>query len=161
MLPGELPRLSEGAPPTATLAASVGRTLSPSAQAGVPKGHLLLVEDNAVNQRLASLLLQREGYRVTLVDNGQKALEAVTHHTFDAILMDIQMPVMGGLEATQRIRAHEATLPGQPRTPIIAMTANALVGDREECLAVGMDDYVSKPINPALLFQQLAKALQR
>jgi CheY-like chemotaxis protein len=115
---------------------------------------VLLVEDNRINQRLASKLLEDRGYRVTLAENGQLALDALAQARFAAVLMDMQMPVMDGLEATRRIRAREAT-EARARTPIIAMTANAMQGDRERCLAAGMDDYISKPINADELFRQL------
>ncbi len=103
---------------------------------------VLLVEDHPVNQKLATKLLNRWGHRVTVADNGQLALDVLATHRFDLVLMDMMMPVLDGLEATQRFRATEQG----PRTPIIAMTANAMQGDRETCLAAGMDDYLSKPI---------------
>jgi two-component system, sensor histidine kinase and response regulator len=102
---------------------------------------VLLVEDYVVNQKLAITLLTRWGHHVTLAENGQLALEALATHRFDLVLMDMMMPVMDGLEATQRFRAQEQG----PRTPIVAMTANAMQGDKEKCLASGMDDYISKP----------------
>ena len=101
---------------------------------------VLLVEDHPINQKLAINLLEKWGHRVTLANNGQEALDRVAAGRFDAILMDVQMPVMGGLEATQRLRLAGC------RTPIIAMTANAMQGDRELCLEAGMDDYIAKPI---------------
>jgi len=122
----------------------------------LPAQHLLLVEDNPVNQRLARTLLERRGYRVTLAENGQEAIAALAGNVFAAILMDMQMPVMDGLEATRRIRADEAGS-GKGHVPIIAMTANAMQGDRELCLEAGMDDYVSKPINARQLFDCLAR----
>ena len=103
---------------------------------------VLLVEDHPVNQKLAIKLLTRWGHRVTVADNGQLALDVLATHRFDLVLMDMMMPVLDGLEATQRFRATEQG----PRTPIIAMTANAMQGDRETCLVAGMDDYLSKPI---------------
>jgi signal transduction histidine kinase/CheY-like chemotaxis protein len=113
---------------------------------------ILLVEDNPVNQRLALALLKRRGYTVQLAENGQLAIDALRNGRFDAVLMDMQMPVMDGLEATRRIRAHEA---GASRVPIIAMTANAMTGDRERCVDAGMDDYIAKPINANELFARL------
>ncbi|OYT92981.1 MAG: hypothetical protein CFE43_05575 [Burkholderiales bacterium PBB3] len=104
---------------------------------------VLLVEDNLINQRLAVTLLQRWGHKVTVAENGQLALDCLAVATFDVILMDMMMPVMDGLEATRRIRALETS----GRTPIVAMTANAMESDRDRCFAAGMDDYISKPIN--------------
>jgi len=121
--------------------------------------HLLLAEDNEINQRVAELLLTRLGYTLDIVDNGQLALEAVvrslsgTGPVYAAVLMDCQMPVMDGLEATAAIRCAE--MAGQVRLPIIALTANAMQGDRERCLAAGMDDYLSKPLQPKLLCRVL------
>jgi CheY-like chemotaxis protein len=112
---------------------------------------VLLVEDNVVNQKLAIALLNRWGHRVTLANDGRFALEALAQHRFDLVLMDMIMPVMDGLEATRLYRASEQ---GQ-RTPIIAMTANAMPGDRADCLAAGMDDYISKPIETTELHRLL------
>jgi signal transduction histidine kinase/DNA-binding response OmpR family regulator len=115
---------------------------------------VLLAEDNAVNQRLAMRLLEKHGHRVSVVDNGAAAVAAVFAERFDVVLMDVQMPVLGGFEATAAIRAHEAVAGGH--VYIIAMTANALKGDREACLAAGMDGYLSKPMQARQLFEQLA-----
>ena len=104
---------------------------------------ILLAEDNAVNQRLALRLLGQMGYRADLASNGLEAIECVTRQTYDVVLMDVQMPEMDGLEASRRITAR---WPVGQRPRIIAMTANVMHGDRELCLAAGMDDYVSKPI---------------
>jgi len=112
---------------------------------------LLLAEDNLVNQRLAVRLLERWGHTVVVVGNGRRAIEAWEREPFDAILMDVQMPEMSGFEAVAVIRQREGTS-GQ-RVPIIAMTAHALEGDREKCLAAGMDNYVSKPIDQRKLFE--------
>ncbi len=114
---------------------------------------ILLVEDNLVNQRLAVKLLQKAGHQVQTANNGKMACEMVEQHSFDIILMDVQMPEMDGFEATARLRAR----PHQPRLPIIAMTAHAMVGDRERCLAAGMDDYLSKP----LTFEGMSAAINR
>ncbi|MBI2751214.1 MAG: response regulator [Burkholderiales bacterium] len=113
--------------------------------------NVLLVEDHAINQKLAITLLERWGHHVEVAENGQIALDMLERQQFDIILMDMQMPVMDGLEATRRIRASGA---GR-RTPIIAMTANAMEGDRERCLTAGMDDYISKPIKAQELQQML------
>jgi CheY-like chemotaxis protein len=114
---------------------------------------LLLAEDNPVNQRLALSLLEKRGHQVVVAGNGREALAASGGQPFDAILMDVQMPEMDGFEATAAIRARES--PDGIRTPIIAMTAHALKGDRERCLAAGMDEYVSKPLRPQVLFEIL------
>ena len=113
--------------------------------------NVLLVEDHEVNQKLAVTLLTRWGHRVEVAANGQIALEILENKTFDIILMDMMMPVMDGLEATRRIRAKEK----DSRTPIIAMTANAMESDRKRCLAAGMDEYLSKPIKSQELQQML------
>ena len=102
---------------------------------------VLLVEDNLVNQKLAIALLERWGHRVTLACDGQVALDKLSQHRFDLVFMDMMMPVMDGLEATRRFRAIESG----KRTPIVAMTANAMQRDRERCAQAGMDDYISKP----------------
>jgi signal transduction histidine kinase/CheY-like chemotaxis protein/HPt (histidine-containing phosphotransfer) domain-containing protein len=106
---------------------------------------LLLAEDNLVNQRLAATLLERRGHHVTIACNGREALTALARHRFDLVLMDVQMPEMGGFEATAAIRkAEEAT---GAHVPIVAMTAHAMKGDRERCLAAGMDEYLTKPLD--------------
>jgi PAS domain S-box-containing protein len=104
---------------------------------------ILLAEDNVVNQKLALRLLQQMGYRADLASNGLEAIECVARQTYDVVLMDVQMPEMDGLEASRRITA---SWPAGRRPRIVAMTANAMKGDREMCLAAGMDDYLSKPI---------------
>src|SRR5574343_478757 len=110
-----------------------------------PMLSILLVEDHPTNQKLALGLLEKWGHRATLAQNGLEAITAFSQRKFDLILMDMQMPLMGGIEATRRIRALEAER-GQERTPIIAMTAAAMQDDRDACLAAGMDDYLAKPI---------------
>jgi CheY-like chemotaxis protein len=105
--------------------------------------HILLAEDNVVNQKLALRLLSQMGYRADVAANGLEVLQAVKRQPYDVILMDVQMPEMDGLEATRRLCA-EPPESGPPC--IIAMTANAMQGDREMCLEAGMDDYLSKPI---------------
>jgi PAS domain S-box-containing protein len=117
--------------------------------------HLLLAEDNTVNQKLALRLLERMGYRADVAANGLEVLEAVRRQRYDVILMDVQMPEMDGLEATRAI--HQSG-DAEQRPRIIAMTANAMQGDREECLAVGMDDYLTKPIQVQALQQALERA---
>jgi CheY-like chemotaxis protein len=112
---------------------------------------ILLAEDNPVNQKLATRLLERRGHLVRLAQSGREALALLDGNSFDVVLMDVQMPDMDGMEATREIRAHEHTR----SLPIIAMTAHAMTGDRERCLAAGMDDYLPKPINPRELFRLL------
>lgn len=115
--------------------------------------HLLLAEDNPVNQRLTVSLLEKHGHQVAVAANGREALEQFRTNHFDAILMDVQMPEMDGFEATAAIRAEEQ---GSGRhLPIVALTAHALKGDRERCLAAGMDAYLSKPVQPRMLAQVL------
>jgi CheY-like chemotaxis protein/HPt (histidine-containing phosphotransfer) domain-containing protein len=118
---------------------------------------LLLAEDSLVNQRLAVGLLERHGHRVTIANNGRQALDLASDDGFDAILMDVQMPEMDGLEATRLIREHERQT-GR-HVPIIAMTAHALKGDRERCLASGMDEYVAKPVRERQLLTALRMVL--
>ncbi len=119
---------------------------------------ILLAEDNLVNQKLALRLLQQMGYRADLASNGIEAIQCVERQAYDVVLMDVQMPEMDGLEAARRIVAKR-----QPdeRPRIVAMTANAMAGDRELCLAAGMDDYITKPIRVEQLIQALVQAQQR
>ncbi|MBW1901274.1 MAG: response regulator [Deltaproteobacteria bacterium] len=116
---------------------------------------VLLVEDQVVNQKVATKLLQKRGYKVIIAENGQKAVAALKTSHFDVVLMDIQMPVMDGYNATMEIRRTEQDT-GQ-RIPIIAMTANVMKGDREKCLEAGMDDFVPKPIMAEDLYRTLEK----
>jgi len=119
--------------------------------------HILLAEDNHVNQRVALRMLDRMGYRAEVAANGVEVLDALHRQSFDVILMDVQMPEMDGYEATRRVRE----LPPDRQPVIIAMTANALQGDREECLAAGMDDYLAKPLRPGDLSDKLAGLASR
>jgi len=114
---------------------------------------LLVAEDNLVNQRLIAHLLEKHGHTVVIASNGREALAALEHEGFDLVLMDVQMPVMGGLEVTAAIREKEQ-LTGS-RLPIIALTAHAMKGDRERCLAAGMNGYLSKPIQAKDLFEAI------
>src|SRR5258706_5519160 len=114
---------------------------------------ILLAEDNPINQKLALILLQKAGYSVDAVETGTQAIEKVQAHHYNAVLMDVQMPEMDGFEATHQIRVQEK-ITGQ-HIPIIAMTAHAMQGDRERCLEAGMDDYVTKPLEPKVLFSAL------
>ncbi|MBN9523317.1 response regulator, partial [bacterium] len=115
--------------------------------------HVLLAEDNAVNQKLAVRLLEKRGHRVAVAGNGREALAALGRERFDAVLMDVQMPEMDGFAATAAIRAREQVAGGH--LPVIAMTAHAMKGDRERCLAEGMDGYVTKPLRAEDLFAAL------
>jgi two-component system sensor histidine kinase/response regulator len=119
---------------------------------------ILIVEDNMVNRKVAYFLLDKKGHEVTAVENGQEALTSLENNIFDLILMDIQMPVMDGFKATTEIRKKEAST-GE-HIPIIAMTAHAMKGDRERCLDAGMDDYMTKPLNPAEVFQKIEIAMK-
>jgi CheY-like chemotaxis protein len=118
---------------------------------------VLLVEDNAVNQRIALRVLEKFGCKVKLASNGEEAVDLFKAHreSIEAIFMDCQMPVMSGYEAARAIRELEANS-GQ-RMPIIAMTANAMKGDRELCLESGMDDYISKPLERGLIAAMLTR----
>ncbi len=120
---------------------------------------VLLVEDSIVNQKLAIGLLGKFGHEVTIKNNGLEAVEAIQDEVFDVVLMDVQMPVMDGLTATEQIRELEKHTGGH--VPIIAMTAHAMKGDRERCLEWGMDDYVAKPVRGAELFRALDSARER
>ncbi len=126
---------------------------SPLAPRSESAMRILLAEDNVVNQRVALRILEKEGHRVVVANNGMEALKAFHEDDFDAVLMDLQMPEMGGLEATQIIRELEHGT----HVPIIAMTAHAMSGDRERCLAAGMDDYIAKPIRASALLELVAK----
>ena len=123
------------------------------AEEGSPR--ILIVEDNEINQKVAARMLAKIGYPFVIAANGREAVSAVLCDRFDAILMDCQMPVMDGYEATAAIRRHESG--SRRHTPIIAMTANAMRGDREKCLAAGMDDYIPKPVRPKDLEELLAR----
>jgi two-component system sensor histidine kinase/response regulator len=122
---------------------------------------ILLAEDNAVNQKLAVKLLSKAGYTVEVAVNGKEAVEkyVADPDLYDVILMDLQMPILNGLDATKQIRDYESTITDQESrsVPIIAMTANAMTGDREICIEAGMDDYISKPIRRAVVFEILKK----
>jgi two-component system sensor histidine kinase/response regulator len=125
----------------------------------LPPLNILLAEDSLVNQKLAVGLLERQGHRVDVANNGREAISAVDRQKYDVILMDIQMPTMDGMEATAVIRSHEATRGGHVR--IVAMTAHAMKGDREACLAAGMDGYVTKPIRAAALVEAIREVIER
>lgn len=130
---------------------------SPPASTDLAGMKVLLVEDNMINQRIAVKLLEKKQMQITVADNGIKAVDCFQQQPFDLILMDMMMPEMDGLEATQRIRALEKSQANRVRTPIVAMTANAMEGDKERCLAAGMDGYVSKPVRPDALYAEILK----
>jgi CheY-like chemotaxis protein len=142
------------------------RIESPAVAPGLPEVcdtpaadlRILLAEDNVVNQKLALRLLSQMGYRADLASNGIEAIESVERQTYDLVLMDVQMPEMDGLEASRRITAKWKP---NERPRIVAMTANAMQGDREACFAAGMDDYVTKPIRVEALVEALRSAALR
>jgi PAS domain S-box-containing protein len=133
--------------------ASLEKLNAPGQLSAAVRMRVLLVEDHAINQKLAMVLIERDGHLVQVANNGQEALDLLAQHSFDLVLMDMMMPVMDGLEATQRLRANEQG----KRMPVVAMTANAMQSDRERCLAAGMDDFISKPIE----FAELRRVLDR
>jgi len=162
-------RLAVVANPTAEIRQpkSDSRNEGPSSDGGFPaqRASILLVEDNVVNAEVASVILTQAGYRVVVVDNGRKAVEAVQKGTYELILMDCQLPEMDGLEAARRIRALERSGThcrgdGQP-VPIVALTATATRQNRENCYAAGMTDYLSKPLNSSQLVQLIRQRLNR
>src|SRR5207253_7144292 len=127
----------------------------PDEVAPLPPARILLAEDGPVNQMVVSAMLEKLGCRVDIVGDGEAACSAVAGARYDLVFMDCHMPVLDGLEATRRIRAQAS--PGAARTPIVALTADALAGDRERCLDAGLDDYMTQPVSSA----QLAAAVRR
>jgi two-component system sensor histidine kinase/response regulator len=123
---------------------------------GLAGGRVLLVEDNAFNQQVARELLESVGMTVVVAQNGREAIDFVQTSRFDVVLMDVQMPVMDGLEATRRMRM----LPALNGLPILAMTAHAMLDEQNHCMEAGMDDFLSKPIEPPVLFSKLAQWLR-
>ena len=124
-----------------------------------PSLRILVAEDNPINQMLAVRMLEKAGHNVAVANNGQEALAAISRETFDLVFMDVQMPLMDGFEATEQIRRQEKG--SGFHVPIVAMTAHAMKGDRERCLAAGMDGYLAKPVQKAELFAAIAAALRR
>ncbi len=143
------------------LAEGVATIISPVASAEqaakLYQGHLLLVEDNQINQIIAEELLQSVGYTVEIANNGQEALDMLEKAHYDLVLMDIQMPIMDGLTATQKIRAN----PKFAKLPVVAMSAHAMTGDKEKSLKHGMDDHITKPISPDILYNTLCYWLNK
>ena len=123
----------------------------------LPNTNILLAEDNLINQKITVAFLKRLGHLVDIADNGRIAIEKFQSHSYDLILMDIQMPEVSGFEATSAIRDIEKK--SSNHVPIIALTAHALVGDKEKCLRSGMDDYLTKPLSYELLERSLSKYL--
>ncbi len=142
--------------PTATNDPPTINALADTAQA-IAGSHVLLVEDDGVNQRVARSLLERAGLKVTVAGNGQEALDSMEHNKFDAVLMDLQMPVMSGLEATERIRADTRW----QALPVIAVSASVLAQDRELCAKAGITDYVMKPVQPTEMIGALLRHIKR
>ena len=135
---------------------------SPPVAMEQPSLQILLAEDNKTNQKFAIRVLEKAGHRITVANNGREAVEYATSRRFDLILMDVQMPEMDGFEATTKILSHEQqSQTGNPHVPIVAMTANAMKGDKERCLQAGMDGYVSKPIKRTQLFAEIDRVLDR
>ncbi|MBV5307892.1 response regulator, partial [Chromatium okenii] len=148
----ETPLRLLGRPPSRSTSSTLTERFAQS------KARILLAEDNPVNQQLALGILKKFGLRADAVANGEEVLNALATLPYDLVLMDVQMPVMNGLEAARLIRNPASPL-NNHAIPIIAMTANAMQGDREECLAAGMNDYVSKPVRPLALAEALEKWL--
>ncbi len=134
------------------------RRVQPGEEQSLPPAQVLVAEDNPVNQQVALGVLRKLGLRAQAVGNGEEAIRALREFSFDLVLMDVQMPVLDGFEATRRIRSGEAGV-SNPRVPIVAMTAHAMQGDRQRCLEAGMDDYVSKPVSKEALVQVLRRWL--
>ena len=144
------------------IAKALGKRTAPLTIAAIPDSarsrdgsiaHVLLAEDNLVNQRVVRGVLEKQGHNVVVAANGREALEALKQHTFDLVLMDVQMPQMDGFEATRAIRKSEMLT--KTHIPIIALTAHAMKGDQDRCFAAGMDGYLSKPIHAAELFKMV------
>lgn len=133
--------------------------ITPRAPAERRPLNILLAEDNATNQKLAVAILEKQGYSVSVVNDGRQAIHAFETNDYDAVLMDMQMPEVDGLEATVAIRSFEK--PSGRHVPIIALTANAMTGDRDRCLQAGMDDYLSKPLRAGDLLAMIQRLVSK
>ena len=157
--------LAQGAEGVDLAPFDVDGAIAAAGQPGPGRLKVLLAEDNPVNQTLAVRILEKAGHAVTVANDGREAVDLFEREHFDVILMDVQMPVMGGFEATQAIRAREqrrsfVMSDNWTLTPIIALTAHAMEGDRERCMAAGMDDYLTKPLRPADLLAALGRTVE-
>jgi len=159
MLVQMLPKTASAEPAPAPPPRETTKTARLEEQA-LPPVHVLVAEDNLVNQKVVGQYLKRLGLTCEVAANGAIALERMKHAPFDVVLMDLHMPEMDGLEATRLYREHESGVGKDPRLPIIALTADAIKGDREKCLEAGMDDYLSKPLKMSDLKQTLLQHLK-
>ncbi len=137
------------------------KTTGPPPKIALPALRVLVAEDNAINQKVIDALLRRQGWTVTLADNGKLACEALGSQLFDLVLMDVQMPEMDGLEATRWIRQREAESASRSRIPVVALTAHASHAQHDQCMEAGMDGVVTKPVNLAALLTSIAEVLAR
>lgn len=156
------PGIIAGSSPSWKCSDQIAEKQSSIAQTQREGVEILLAEDNEINQEVAVEILSRAGYGFTVVADGQQALDAIQSRHFDLVLMDCQMPVLDGLAATRAIRDREAdgTAPYEGAIPIVALTANAMSGEREKCIAVGMTDYLTKPLDPRLFVATIEKCLE-
>jgi CheY-like chemotaxis protein len=154
-------RILSGASNDSASSASSASIAADASQTASTPLRVLLAEDNPVNVKFALKLLERAGHTVAVAGNGKQALELYKTDTFDLVLMDVQMPEMDGLEATRAIRQHEREQNGGRHIPIVAMTANAMAGDREMCMAAGMDGYVAKPVKKEALFAEVNRVMAK
>jgi len=141
-------------------AENTGRIVDVAAETAAPKGVILLVEDNFINQKFTVAALTKYGHQVDIAENGQQALQMLGQRAYDLVLMDCQMPVMDGYEATRRLRVSDPSVLN-PRIPVIAMTASALIEDQQRCIAAGMDGFISKPLRAANLQQAVIAMLEK